>query len=267
MLLLAVLCCLTSVPGQGIIIRHDQNDARYHVDPVEYPQVFSLHERYGNRSCVATVIAPGWAITAAHCAMQAPLNEHMQEAADYPVRIAGADNGITRVVTHPGYELPSPGFPMGVDLALLKLAEPTVVKPLDLLRSAVEPEQVGVLLGWGFTGTGARTRRYNDGAFRRAENRVVRAAQWLEFRFDDPRGEDRASLALEGVPGLGDSGGPALLEAGDDRLLMGVARGELTDRDGRIDQGLYGGIAMYERITLHLGWIDSHINGESGDAR
>src|SRR5690606_14186467 len=50
MALLAFLpALLLPVAGGAIVIRHDQADSRYVVADADYPQVFFLHTRYGNR--------------------------------------------------------------------------------------------------------------------------------------------------------------------------------------------------------------------------
>src|SRR5690606_3873264 len=115
-------------------------------------------------------------------------------------------------------------------------------------------------LGWGFTGYGTVGRRGNDGKLRRAHNRVSEAGRRLQFRFDDPRLPGDHALPLEGVAGLGDRGGPALLETPAGPVLMGVALGEILNADDpRGRQGLYGAIGLYERISIHLEWIESYI--------
>ena len=61
--------------------------------------------------------------------------------------------------------------------------------------------------------------------------------------------------------GLGDSGGPALVETAAGVRLAGVAVGQLVnviyDEE---TQGRYGAIAIYERVSSHLQWIESVIN-------
>jgi len=101
--------------------------------------------------------------------------------------------------------------------------------------------------------------QYNDGKFRRARNRVHEAGQWLSFQFDDPRESGNQALDLEGIPSLGDSGGPALLETEQGPVLMGIALGELEEGESPPVQGLYGTIQLYERISSHLEWIEQVI--------
>ena len=83
------------------------------------------------------------------------------------------------------------------------------------------------------------------------------------FIFDDPRILDSSSLPLEGSLGLGDSGGPALIETKEGYHLVGVAIGEAVgDEYSEETQGKYGAIAVYERISLHIDWIDSVFDSE-----
>ena len=258
-LLAILLLALLPLASQGIVIRHDKADSRYRVDDSRYPQVFYLHTSFSHKVCVATLVAPHWAITAAHCARETPLGETLAGHENYPVTIARQDYTVTELVLHPrantGDELTD------VDMALLRLDHDVrFIPPALLNQDSDENGKVYTLLGWGYTGIGTQGMQSNDGELRRAENRVEAAGQWLEFRFDDPREVNSQALDLEGVPGLGDSGGPALQEVGDDLVVVGIAVGELEEGASPEHQGLYGAVQLYERISGHLDWIESIIS-------
>ena len=83
----------------------------------------------------------------------------------------------------------------------------------------------------------------------------------LRFDFVDPRQPQSRAVELEGLPGLGDSGGPALLQTEDGWRIAGVAIGEIAAASAPAGvQGLYGAVAIYERVSGHLDWIESVIN-------
>ena len=120
------------------------------------------------------------------------------------------------------------------------------------------------LVGWGYFGLGTTGRQYDDGTKRRAQNRISAANSKLRFVFDDPREINSGALPLEGMLGLGDSGGPALIDVGNEYRLAGVAIGELGgDRFSEETQGKYGAVAVYERISAHVDWIIAVIGKES----
>lgn len=256
--LVLLLALLPAAASFGIVIRHDKSDFRYRVEAADYPQLFFLHTRFGHKVCVATLISPRWALTAAHCAQQTPLLETFANHEDFPLVIAGQSYRVENLVLHPDFDT---GDEMkNTDLALIGLDRDVAgVTPAGLYRDRDEANRVFELLGWGFTGIGTLGMSSNDGNFRRAENRVVKAGQWLEFLFDDPRAPHSQALALEGVPGLGDSGGPALLETDDGLVLAGIAVGELEEGKSPEHQGLYGTVQLYERVSSHLDWIDDVI--------
>jgi len=61
--------------------------------------------------------------------------------------------------------------------------------------------------------------------------------------------------------GLGDSGGPALITTASGLRLAGVAVGQLLNVGyDEETQGRYGAIAIYERISSHITWIEFVIN-------
>jgi secreted trypsin-like serine protease len=242
--------------SQGIIIRHDKGDSRYQVREESYPQLFYLHTSFDNKVCMGTLINSHWAITAAHCTNQTPLLETVRQNESYSLTINKKQYGVAELVMHPLYDT---GNELeNVDLALIRLDRAVVdITPVALYRQTDEVDQIVSLLGWGFTGIGTRGLQNNDGKFRRAQNRVTGADQWLTFMFDDPRSSGNQALVLEGIPGLGDSGGPALLEAENGPLLMGIALGELEEGESPPVQGLYGTTQIYERISSHLEWIDA----------
>lgn len=254
--LLPAVLLAAALPAAAIVIRHDRADADYVVDAGRYPQFFHLQLRNQRKVCLATLISTQWAITAGHCTEDTPLREQIEAGQSWPVDIAGARHEVVDLVLHPDYR--NGKVLAGVDLALLRLREPVAgIAPLRLQREADELHRVVSLLGWGFTGTGAGTRRFNDGKLRRAHNAVAEAGQWLIFHFDDPRQPGSGAQHLEGIPGLGDSGGPAFLELGEGPVLLGIAVGELADEAESSARGSYGAVEVYERISLHLDWIDA----------
>ena len=238
--------------AQAIIIRHDQPDSNYVVYAQQYPQLFYLHTRFNNKICVATLISEQWAITAGHCTEQTPMGEVIRAGGIYPVTIDGAEFAVTELVLHPAYK--HPRQVEAVDLALIKLDRPSGITPISLYREKDERDKVVTFLGWGFTGEGTKGGTGNDGKMRRAQNTVMNAGKWLEFIFDDPRDNNSTALLLEGVPGLGDSGGPALFETPDGLLLMGVALGEINNPLAA-KQGVYGSISLYERVSTYYSWV------------
>lgn len=257
---LALLLLALALPAAAIVIRHDRADAGYVVDPARYPQFFHLHERNQRKVCLATLIAPRWAITAGHCVEDTPLRDTLLAGDHYALKVAGRTYLVEQLVLHPDYS--NGKLLQGVDLALLRLdRDVDGVAPVLLQRHDDELDLIVTLVGWGSTGTGVTGRRHNDGKFRRAENRIDGVGEWLEFHFDDPRLPESRALALEGVPGLGDSGGPALLELETGPVLVGIAVGELARGDDEPRQGLYGATGIYERISRHAAWIDAVLDG------
>lgn len=256
------LLWLVLMPADAIVIRHDTGYTRYIASEADYPGVFPLSQQGQRIVCVATLVAPQWALTAAHCVEETPILATVADGGVYPVVINRQVHAIDAIHQHPGW----PGgasarlLPQQTDLALLHLATPASAPAvLALYRGDQELAQTMTFLGWGFTGIGTTGMAITDGRLRFAHNTVTSAAERLRFEFDDPR--DRASRALEfeGIPGLGDSGGPALIRANGVMQLAGIAVGELTTDAG--GAGRYGAVVVYERVSLHLDWIDSLISG------
>lgn len=257
-LLVSLLFILLSLAqAQAIIIRHDQLDSRYVVYAQQYPQLFYLHTRFNNKICIATLISEQWAITAGHCTEETPLGEMINSGEQYSVSIDGDEYAVAELVIHPSYKHPQQSE--SVDLALIKLDRPVLgISPIKLYQDLDEMGKVVSFVGWGYTGMGTQGGVDNDGKMRRAQNTVMNAGKWLEFSFDDPRESNSSALPLEGIPGLGDSGGPALVETNQGMMIMGVALGEV-DNPLAPQQGAYGSISLYERVSSHYLWVSQVI--------
>lgn len=255
----------------AIVIRHDTGYSRYVASESMFPAVFWLEQRSMRKVCVATLIDAQWAITAAHCVEETDLRAHIERAGEYAVQIAGLMSGIDRVVMHPNYAFryEQDHANEEVDLALLHLSEPLAMPvPLSLYREQDELDRVATLLGWGYFGVGTTGIQSDDGRFRMAKNRVSEAQGRLRFDFDDPRLPQSRAVDLEGLPGLGDSGGPALLQTTNGWQVAGVAIGEIAAVSAPAGvQGLYGAVGIYERVSGHLDWIESviHASGLAAD--
>jgi hypothetical protein len=257
-LILLLLASLKLASSQAIIIRHDTGPKRYEVQSRDFPAVFYL-ERQGNRKvCAATIIHEQWAITAAHCTEETLLGNTLENKRRYAVEVAGELREIDLMILHPDYDLTTAD---DVDLALLRFREAfKLPTPVPLQLESDELGQIVSIVGWGFFGIGTTGRQYDDGVFRRARNRITQADKRLQIDFEDPRDRHLESLELEGMPALGDSGGPAFIETATGLRLAGIAVGEIEGADfSEETQGKYGARAVYERLSSHLDWIEAVI--------
>ncbi|MEL6384583.1 MAG: trypsin-like serine protease [Cyanobacteria bacterium J06626_18] len=269
---------LTYKPPSAMLIRHDINPDAYIVNEADYPAVFPLFEDENIKECVATLIDPNWAITAAHCLVLLYENDFLESG--YRVNIAGVENTINQIVwpeelgtldaiTSDENDLEE--FDPYVkdatyDTALIELHDVVEhVTPIALYEGSDEVGKTILLLGWGDFGTGdvgLPPEPINDRQFRQATNQITATeANYLFFEFDDPVSGN--ALLLEGVNGPGDSGGPALVETDSGLQIIGVSSGGeyKTEEENELKpQGQYGWQEFYIRVSQMRSWINRIIH-------
>ncbi|HUQ83618.1 MAG TPA: trypsin-like serine protease [Gemmatimonadaceae bacterium] len=226
-----------SIGTAAIIRRGDRDDARYLAEGAKYPQVIAL-----GRTGDATLIAPQWLLTAGHVA-----NAVGSGRIGSDVVIGRGRYMIDRVVVHPQWRELGPH-----DVGLVHLARPvSSVTPLGLHRVRTERGQRAILVGHGGAGRGDLRERTEDGRARAATSRVDSTSDaWLYFSFDQPP----AGTELEGAPGPGDSGGPAILTETGRRTVAGISSAGF---DGKAGPGSYGAVDVFTRVSTYARWIDS----------
>jgi len=264
-LIFLIAVALLAMPAHAIVIRHDTGYLGFVARASDYPAVFPLYtQENGYKVCVATLIHERWAITAAHCAEETPLAATLGKAQSFVVSIAGTEIQVDQLVLHPSWpDHPGSRFDKTqVDLALIRLnVAVNEISPIPLYKASDELGQTATFLGWGHSGTGRTGLSENDGRLRFAKNKVDVAQEQLQFVFDSPDGPDNVAVDFEGVPGLGDSGGPAIVTVDGMLWLAGIAVGELEQSPG-MPTGLYGARVVYERVSRHVDWINKVMHAD-----
>lgn len=251
-----VVTATLPVQAGPIIMRHDVASGSYEIATSDFPAVFFLEQQGPRKVCVATLIHAQWAITAAHCLDETSLKASLESGATFQVQLANETRAIDAFVIHPLYDQASA---RDVDLALLRFTAPVPLpRPILLADGDVSVGQLIHVFGWGYTGQGLSGRDHDDGKFRRASNRLTRVDNRLSVLFDDPRIDRGSTEDLEGMPSLGDSGGPALISTPQGYVLGGITVGEVIGATFNEEtQGSYGAVAVFEYLRLHRDWISS----------
>ncbi len=206
------------------------------------------HER---QFCGASVIAPQWILTAAHCVVDSA------NAALAPAQVAVLTGTMT-LAGGSGVETPvvevviAPGYPFDPDAALLRLRDPVAALPIALARPS-QPELWAAgsrvtVAGWGDTGDGA-------GVFP-LEARQVGVTLLSDAKCRAAIGADLAPKheICAGLPAgkadacQGDSGGPLVARPAGVPVLVGV----VSWGYGCARPGTPG---VYARVSALSGWV------------
>ena len=235
-----VLLFAASTPATAIVIRHDRDDARYLQLGSRYPAVCKVGHQMGD----GTLVEPDRVLTAAHVARGLGRRGGTVICGD-------AEYAVDTVYIHPDWEDMGPH-----DVAVLQLAgEVRGIEPLPLYEGRDEQGKVAVLVGHGASGTGDASDRFDDGQRRGATN-VIESAndRYIRFHFDAPPD----ATDLEGIPGPGDSGGPALIELDGVPYVAGVSS---LGEPGANGPGTYGANDYFVRVSTHIDWIRAALDG------
>jgi hypothetical protein len=272
--LVFVLGWLAAANATAVVIRDDVPDASYRLAASDFPALADLPvEGHG------VLIAPQWVVTAAHAVSWQP---HVDVLV-----INGVPREVEKVILHPGYKpLPSELVEAAMksgdataamdvlagsdDIAMVKLEAPvTDVVPARIFTASAAGKQIEIV-GKGATGTGA-TGQSPHGAnrteLRHAYSEVSASrGRWVRYAFR----HGPAALPLEGSAGNGDSGGPLLVAAEQDREVVGLTSWKrVSGNPAKFQPGKYGQINYGVRLAHYLEWIDATMaaDGKEPDAR
>jgi secreted trypsin-like serine protease len=239
----AALLLAVSGAVQAIVIRHDVASAEYEQFASQFKGIATFWGQFQGKASVegtGMLIAESWVLTAAHVAKVLKPGAKVQIGADV--------YWVKRCVLHPDWR----ELQFANDIALVELTEPASLKEWPELYA--QPDEQGLVLtfvGRGDTGDGVRGVTTADTKMRAATNQVIQAqGQWLRFSFD----QGASALPLEGISGPGDSGGPALVRKDDIWYLVGVSSWQNAEST-QWQEGRYGVIENYSRVSHHLKWI------------
>lgn len=249
-IVIAFIFCLTLQNGFSIVIRHDRDDEKYLALGAKYPQSGFFRERVG-----CTLIAPYWAITAAHTIESNP------PFINYYVVFGGKRYEVEKIITHPARIKET--VDSSADIALLKLKEPvTNIAPALLYDKMDEAGKNVVLVGYGKTGTGLTGDTGERGKLRGATNEIDGTLEnSLIIIFDaPPYGTD-----LEGIGGSGDSGSPAFYEENGKLYLIGINSFNSGNAKAAT-VSKYLTLDGYARISTRRQWILETIKKDPPDS-
>ncbi|KAM5207752.1 kallikrein-15 [Hipposideros larvatus] len=220
--------------------------------PHSQPWQVALFER-GRFNCGASLIAPHWVLSAAHCQtrnMRVRLGEHNLRKRDGSEQL----RTVSRVIPHPRYE----GRSHRHDVMLVRLTRPArlspQVRPVALPMRCPQPGEVCVVSGWGLVSNGEPettgrpvSQVYLPDTLHCANISIISASSCKKYY----PGHLMNTMVCAGVEGggtdscEGDSGGPL--------VCGGILQGIVSWGDVPCDTTTKPGV--YTKVCSYLEWI------------
>lgn len=250
-LLLVSFSYINSYEQNLMITRHDKDEAEF----LKLGERFKKYICHINLpDCEGTIIADQWVISAAHC-VEVIANKFNRGRKHFVI-INEEEIEVDKVIMYNDWD------DKQADIALLHLkTKPLGAKQAKLYVDEDEVDKLIYMLGRGNKGNGLIGINGNDGKLRGATNRIETATKkWLTWTFDHPDTQTKYLTEFEGISGPGDSGGPAFILKNNVVYLAGVSAWQDT-KGG--DEGLYGVVENYTRVSQYVEWINDEISGKA----
>ncbi|MFB9907277.1 S1 family peptidase [Allokutzneria oryzae] len=202
----------------------------------------------GAHRCGASLIAPQWLVTAAHCVAQ-------QNPADYQFRIGSTSRdtggtlvGADKFVQHPWY---IPVFLGWNDIAVVHLTAPVSAAPIRLADGSPAAQTAARIIGWGLT-CPERGCGQPPVTLQQLDTKIEDDSSCAAIPFDAQHELCVDAPNNTASACFGDSGGPALVKAaGAWRLAGATSRGQSLR--------CTSGDTIYSDVTSHRDWITQQV--------